>query len=328
MRQTRILLFCTLASAVVLPNNALAQQAGSAWPTKLVTIINPFTPGAVTDIEARLYAQKLNENTGQNFVVDYKPGAGAMVGAGYVVKSPADGNTLLVATSGLTIAPLVFKDLGFDPLKDLAYVSMMSKRAPPLLANPKFPPSNGAEYIAYAKANPGKINFGTSGVTGAGHLSMQLLHQLTNTKVTFIHYKGGAPTVAAVISGEVDVIISSVISSRGNVKAGKVKILGVMSAQRTPALPNVPTIAEYTVPGWEYAPWLGIAAPANTPAALLNRINAELVKVAKDPVLAEKLADDATFMVGSTRQEFTQFVTGESARWAKLVRDLGIKLES
>jgi tripartite-type tricarboxylate transporter receptor subunit TctC len=328
MQQTRTVLACAIAAATVCPGTVAAQQAGSIWPSKLVTIINPFTPGAVTDIEARLYAQKLNENTGQNFVVDYKPGAGAMVGAGYVVKSPPNGSTLLIATSGLTIAPLVFKDLGFDPIKDLAYVSMMSKRAPPLLANPKFPPNNGAEYIAYAKAHPGKINFGTSGITGAGHLSMQWLHQLTGTKVTFIHYKGGAPSVAAVISGEVDVIISSVIGSRGNVQAGKVKILGIMSAQRTPSLPNIPTITEQTVPGWEYAPWLGIATPAATPAAILDRMNAELVKVAKDPVLAEKLAADATFMMGSSRQEFTQFVTSESARWAKLVRDLGIKLES
>ena len=328
MRQTRIMLACAIATTVVFSLHVSAQPSGDNWPSsRPVTIVNPFTPGAVTDIEGRLYAQKLSENTGKSFILDYKPGAGAMVGAGFVAKAPADGHTLLIATSGLTIAPLIFDNLGFDPLKDIAYVSMMTKRAPPLVANPKFPPNNGAEYIAYARANPGKINFGTSGATGAGHLSMQLLHQLTNTKVTFIHYKGGGPTQTAVMSGEVDVIISSVIGARGIVKSGKVKVIAMLSAQRTPAMPGVPTMAEQTVSSWEYPAWLGIATTGATPVATLNRINAELVKVARDPVLAEKLADDASLMIGNTRQEFTQFVNGEAARWAKLVKDLGIKLE-
>jgi tripartite-type tricarboxylate transporter receptor subunit TctC len=305
----------------------LCAQQAEAWPpNRPVTLVNPFTPGAVTDIEGRLYTQKLAENTGKSFVMDYKPGAGAMVGAGFVAKAPPDGTTMLIATSGLTIAPLIFNNLGFDPLKDIAYVSMMTKRAPPLIANPKFPPNNGAEYIAYARANPGKINFGTSGATGAGHLSMQLLHQITGTKVTFIHYKGGGPSQTAVMSGEVDVIISSVISTKGIIKAGKVKLISMLSAQRTPVYPDVATMGE-TVPGWEYPAWLGIAAPGSTPAAILNRMNAELVKVARDPALGEKLADDASFMIGNSRQEFTQFVNGEAARWAKLVKDLGIKLE-
>ncbi len=325
MQQTRIIRACALAAAL-LPMQVTAQQAGD-WPTKPVTIINPFTPGAVTDIEGRLYAQKLSDNTGKNFILDYKPGAGATIGAAYVAKTTGDGHTLLIATSGLTIAPMIFNNLGFDPLKDLAYVSMMTKRAPPLIANAKFPPNNGGEYIAYAKANPGKINFGTSGATGAGHLSMQLLHQLTNTKVTFIHYKGGGPTQTAVMSGEVDVIISSVIGSKGILKTGKVKAIAMLSSQRTSAMPDVPTMAEQTIPTWEYPAWLGIATTGTTPVPILNRINTELVKVAKDPVLAEKLADDASFMVGNSRQEFTQFVNGEAARWAKLVKDLGIKLE-
>jgi tripartite-type tricarboxylate transporter receptor subunit TctC len=289
-------------------------------------MIVPFTPGTVADLETRLYAQKLGENVGRNIIVDYRPGAGAMIGAAYVVKAAPDGYTLLTATSGLSIAPIIYKDLAFDPIKDLAYVAMMSKRAPMLIANPKFPPNNGGEYIAYARANPGKINFGTSGITGAGHLSMRVLHQLTKTEATFIHYKGGAATFAAVQSGELDVVIGSVIGAMPLVKAGKVKVLGIMSAQRTPAFPDMPAIAETTVAGWEYAPWFGFAAPAATPAAIQDRISAELVKVAKDPELGKKLAGDATIMVGASRQEFSKFVAGEAARWRKVVADLKLKL--
>lgn len=327
MRHTRPLLTCALAASALLPTLAPAAESAQAWPSRVVTMIVPFTPGTVADLETRIYAQKLQENMGKNVVVDYKPGAGAMVGAAYVVKAAPDGYTLLTATSGLSIAPLIYKNLAFDPIKDLAYVAMMSKRAPMLIANPKFPPNNGAEYIAYARANPGKINFGTSGATGAGHLSMRVLHQLTGTEATFIHYKGGAATFAAVTSGELDVVIGSVIGAMPMVKAGKVKVLGIMSAERAPAFPDMPAIAESTVPGWEYAPWFGFAAPAGVPAPVLDRISAELVKVAKDPALGKKLAADATIMVGSNRQQFTKFVAGEAARWRKVVADIGLKLE-
>jgi len=325
MRHIHCTLSMAIATSALFAGSALAQT--SDWPAKPVTVVVPFTPGSVADLETRLYTEKLGGNTGRNFIVDNRAGAGAMIGAGYVVKAAPDGHTLLTATSGLTIAPLIYPTLGFDPIKDLAFVTMMSKRAPMLIANLKFPPNNGAEYIAYARANPGKINVGTSGITGAGHLSLQLLHQLTGTKATFIHYKGGAATFAGVQSGELDVVIGSVIGAGGMVRAGKVKVLGIMSAQRIPQFPDMPAISEGTVPGWEYAPWQGYAAPAKTPAAILDRINAELVKVAKDPVLGEKLASDATIMIGSTRQEFTKFVTAEAARWKKVVADTGLKLE-
>ena len=316
-----------IAGAAALFAGSASAQTVSDWPSKPVAVVVPFTPGSVADLETRLSAEKLGSNLGKNFIVDNRAGAGAMIGVAYVVKAAPDGYTLLTATSALTIAPLIYPTLGFDPIKDLAYVAMMSKRAPMLIANLKFPPNNGAEYIAYAKANPGKINIGTSGITGAGHLSLQLLHHLTGTKATFIHYKGGAATFAAVQSGELDVVIGSVIGAGGMVRAGKVKVLGIMSAQRIPQFPDMPAIAEGTVPGWEYAPWQGYAAPAKTPAALLDRINAEFVKVAKDPVLGEKLSSDATIMIGSTRQEFTKFVTAEAVRLKKVVADTGLKLE-
>ena len=327
MRKQRFISACACAAALVVCSPVAAQRTPEAAPPRPLTIIVPFAPGAVTDIETRLYAQKLTEMTGRNVVVDNKPGAGSMIGTAYVAKAAADGSVLLTATSALSIAPLIYNNLTFDPIKDFTYVSMLSKRAPMLLATPSLPVKNVAEYLAYVRANPGKVNVGTSGASGAGHLSLLWLHHSTNTKATFIHYKGGALTFIALMSGEVQLAIGSVIAMMPNVKAGKARILGVTSAERAKILPDVPTVAEQGVPGFEYAPWLGFAAPRATPAAVVARLNAELLGVAKSPELAAKLADDATMMIGSTPQQFTQAVMAEAARWRKLVAETGMKLE-
>jgi tripartite-type tricarboxylate transporter receptor subunit TctC len=312
---------------VVLLSVAGAARAAESYPARPVTIIVPFAAGAVTDLETRLYAQRLTELTGRNFIVDYKTGAGSMIGTAYVAKAPADGYTVLAATQAVSIAPIVYRNLGFDPIRDLAYVSMLSKRAPMLLATPSLPVKNVAEYLAYTKANPGKINIGTSGPSGGAHLSMAWLHHITNTKATFIHYKGGALSFTALMGGEVQVAIGSVIAMMPNVKAGKAKVLGMTSAERAKILPEIPTVAEQGVPGFEYAPWLGFAVPRATPAAVVARLNAELVNVVKTPELAARLADDATMMIGSSPEHFTQAVTAEAARFRKLVDETGMKLE-
>ena len=327
MRRCAFTLTGACAIAAFLAGTVAAQRPADSYPSRAVTIIIPFAAGAVTDLETRLYAQKLTELTGRNFVVDYKPGAGSMIGTAYVAKAAPDGYTLLTASSSLSIAPLLYKNLGFDPIKDFAFVSMISKRAPLLLAMPSLPVKNVAEYIAYAKANPGKLNIGTSGPSGGAHLSMEWLHHSTRTKATFIHYKGGSLSFTALMSGEVHVAIGSVIAMMAQVRAGKAKILGVTSSERVKLLPDVPTVAEQGVPGFEYAPWLGFAVPRATPPAVVMRLNAELVKVAKAPELAERLADDATLMIGGTPEHFTQAVTAEAARWRKLIDETGMKLD-
>jgi tripartite-type tricarboxylate transporter receptor subunit TctC len=325
VRFTIFISTCALAISIVSP--AAAQRTAEIYPSRPVTVIVPFAAGAVTDIETRLYAQKLSELTGRTFVVDHKLGAGSMIGSAYVAKAAADGYTLLTATPALSIAPLLYKNLNFDPIRDFTFVSMVSKRAPMLLATPSLPVKNVAEYIAYAKANPGKLNIGTSGPSGGAHLSMVWLHHTTNTKATFVHYKGGALSFTALLGGEVQVAIGSVIAMMPNVRAGKVRVLGMTSAERVKILPDVPTVAEQGVPGFEYAPWLGFAAPRATPPAVVARLNAELVNVAKTPELAAKLADDATVMIGSTPEQFAQAVAAEAARWRKLVDETGMKLE-
>ena len=316
-----------LATAVLLSAPVAAQRQEDSYPSRPVTIIVPFAAGAVTDLETRLYAQKLTELTGRTFVVDYKPGAGSMIGSAYVAKAAPDGYTLLTATSALSIAPLLYKNLGFDPIRDFNFVSLISKRAPLLLATPSLPVKNVAEYIAYARANPGRLNIGTSGSSGGAHLSMEWLHHITHTKATFIHYKGGAHSFTALMAGEVHVAIGSLIAMMPQVRAGKVKILGVTSAERVKILPDIPTVAEQGVPGFEYAPWLGFAAPRATPSAVVARLNADLVRVSRNPELAERLADDATLMIGSTPGEFAQAVVAEASRWRKLVDETGMKLD-
>ena len=327
MRNAGFTLTCTFATGVLLSASVAAQRPADSYPSRPVTVIVPFAAGAVTDLETRLYAQKLTELTGRTFVVDYKPGAGSMIGSAYVAKAAADGYTLLTATSSLSIAPLLYKNLSFDPIRDFVFVSMISKRAPLLLATPSLPVKNVAEYIAYARANPGKLNIGTSGPSGGAHLSMEWLHHSTHTKATFIHYKGGAHSFTALMAGEVHVAIGSLIAMMGQVRAGKARILGVTSAERVKILPDIPTVAEQGVPGFEYAPWLGFALPRATPAAIVARLNAELVKVARTPELAERLADDATIMIGSTPEQFSQAVAVEAGRWRKLVDETGMKLE-
>ena len=323
----RFMSMCAFAIVMVLSLPVAAQRPADSYPSRPVTIIVPFSAGAVTDIETRLYAQKLTELTGRNFIVDYKAGAGSMIGSAHVAKSPADGYTLLVATQALSIAPLIYKNLNFDPIKDFTFVSMISKRAPMLLATPSLPVKNVSEYIAYARANPGKLNIGTSGPSGGAHLSMVWLHHITNTKATFIHYKGGALSFTALMGGEVHVAIGSVIAMMPNVKAGKARILAMTSAERAKILPDIPTVAEQGVPGFEYAPWLGFAVPRGTPAATVAQLNALLVSVAKTPDLAARLADDATLMIGSTPDQFAQVIAAEYSRWRKLIDETGMKLE-
>jgi len=321
-------LAATVGTALaLLSGTALAQGAAANYPARAVTIIVPFAPGAGTDIESRLYAQKLSEALGRPFVVDYKPGAGSTIGGAYVARSAPDGYTLMSATPSNGIASLLYKDLTYDPIRDFSFISMMSKRPSMLIGSNKFPPRDVREYMQYARTHPGKINLATSGAGGVAHLSMEYLHHATKTKVTFVHFKGGGPANVAVMSGQVDGTIGSLAAMINQIRAGKARAIGVTSLQRLKMLPDVPTVAEQGLPGWEYAQWVGLTAPAKTPKAIIDKLAGELAKIARDPDLAEKFANDATEMIGNTPEQFTAYVVSEAARWKKLIDELGIKLE-
>lgn len=303
---------------------AQGAQGSESWPSRPVTIIVSVAAGASVDFEARLYAQKLAENMGRTFLVDYKPGAGTTIGNAYVARSAPDGHTVLMISPSFTVAPLSYPDLSYDNDRDFAPVSLMSKRGSMFLVHPRVPAKSMAEYIAYTRANPDRLNFGTSGAGGVGHMSLELLHMLMKSRVTFVHYKGGAPSYAAIVAGQIDAVYGGPTAMMQHVKSGKLRILAFSTLERTKIMPEVPTIAE-TIPGYEYALWLGIVAPAATPAAIVNRLSAELARVARAPEIVAKLEGDSATMVGSTPEAFRRHIAAETARWGRIVRQAGIK---
>jgi tripartite-type tricarboxylate transporter receptor subunit TctC len=304
---------------------AYAQTAGT-FPSRPVTLIVPLAPGAGVDIETRLYANKLAENLKTQFLVDYKPGAGGTLGNAYVAKAAPDGYTLLSTSSGYPAAAALYKTLPYDPIKDLAPVTLMSQIGYPLLIHPSVPAKNLKEYLAFAKTRPGGVNFGTSGQGGLPHILGEWLHHSTNTKATFVHYKGGAPAFAAVISGEVDVVFGGFAAMNAHIKSGKVRMIGTTTAARSRLYPDIPSIAEQGVAGYDVASWVGVFAPGRTPATIISKLNSEFVKVAKDPDVRKRVEAEGGDMVGSSSEQFRQLVGTEINRWKKLAQDVGIKL--
>ncbi len=315
-----------LLAVVPLPAPAWAQSKGEGFPARSVTLIVPFAPGG-NDAEARLEATKMSELMGQPFVVDYKPGAGSTVGTAHVARAAPDGYTLLVASGPFTSLSALYKDLGFDPVKDFAPVSLMSKRTTVMLVYPGFVAKTFPEYIAYAKANPSKVNFGTAGVGATVHLAGAWIHSATSTKVTFIHHKGSGPMLTELAAGRIDVAPANLLVATAQIKSGKARVLAVMSDTRSPLLPGVPTIAEQGIPGYDYASWLGYIAPAGTPAAVVNRLSEGFARVAKSPDIAKRFENEGAFMIGSTPAEFRKMIVAETERWNTVVRENQIKPE-
>ncbi len=301
-----------------------AQDAAASYPSKPVTFISPFVPGGTTDKGARLYSQKLTESLGRPFILDFKPGAGATVGTNYVARATPDGYTLLITSASYTIAAATYKDLPYDPIKDLAPVSLTLKRPAILMVRPSLPITNFAEYIAYAKANPGKLNFGTSGMGGSYHIAGAWLHGATNTEVTFIHYKGAAPMFTDQVAGRIDVSPASIFNALPFIKSGKMRAIVTISGERSALMPDLKTVAEQGIPGFDYSAWEGIFTTAAVPPAIVNKLAAEFGKIAKMPDIIDKFKEDGTIMVGSSAPDFRRHVVTEIARWKKVVKDNGI----
>ena len=315
-----------IAGAAALFAASASAQTANDWPSKPVAVVVPFTPGSVADLETRLYAEKLGSNLSKNFIVDNRAGAGAMIGVAYVVKAAPDGYTLLTATSALTIAPLIYPTLGFDPIKDLAYVAMMSKRAPMLIANLKFPPNNGAEYIAYAKANPGKINYGSGGQGTPQNISCELFKMMTGLNMVHVPYRGGAPAIVDLIAGHVQVVFAPISESIQQIKAGKLRALAVTTATRLDVFPDLPTVAEF-VPGYEASGFAGIGAPSNTPAKIITMLNETLEAGLADSKIKTRIAEMGGTTVGGSPAEFKSILSEATKKWAKVIKFAGIKAE-
>jgi len=315
-----------LTAAALAASTSVAAQSTPAWPARPVTLVVGLQPGAAVDIETRLYATRMAENLGKPVVVDYKPGAGSTIGAHYVVKSPPDGHTGIMLTPTFTFSNISYPNLPYDPFKDIAPVALMSRRPSIVIVHPSFPVKSMSEYIAYAKANPGKVNVGTSGAGSFAELGWQWYNSIVGITVQIINYKGGGPASAALMANEVQIALSGISQMMPTIKAGKVRLLAVTTAERSKALPDTPTMAEQGAPGFNYEQWIGVGVTAATPPALIERMNAELVRAARSPEILRKLEDDGTIIVGSTAEEFRQRIASEAARWRKVAQVSGAKL--
>ena len=330
-RLNTVLIVCSLlapcAASAQTSAQTAAQSSPANWPTRPVTLIIPYAPGSNTEFEPRLYASKLTEISGKQFLLDFKPGGGTLLAAQYAAKAPGDGHTLMVITATFPLLPLMFRDAGFDPIKSFTAVSQMSKRSTLFVISNSLPASNVREYIAYARANPGKVNFATTGTGGTQHLHAVWMHSLMGIETTYIPYKGVGVILPDMVAGRVDVGIVSIAAAMGMVKTGKLRVLGYGGKERVTAMPDVPTIAEQGVPEFEYLSWLGVVAPAATPASLVSRISADLAKAARSPDVVERLAKEANTVVASTPQEFQRQINSEVERWRALVHKTGFKFE-
>jgi tripartite-type tricarboxylate transporter receptor subunit TctC len=302
----------------------LAVQAQSAYPNKPITIIVPFSAGGTTDILARVIGQGLSRDLGQPVVVDNRAGAGGNIGAQAVARAAPDGYTLVMGTVGThAINASLYAKMPFDPVKDFAPISRVALVPNLLVAHPAQPYKNVKELIAYAKANPGKVTVANSGVGTSIHLSAELFKHMAGVDVQNVAYRGSAPALNDLIGGHTAVMFDNMPSAIGYVRAGKLRPLAVTTATRSAALPDVPTVAESGVPGFEATSWFGLLAPARTPAPVIARLNASIQKVLADPEVKKKLLEQGAEPLGETPQQFAGFIASESAKWGKVVKQSG-----
>lgn len=313
-------------AVIVLACSATAAQP-QAIPSKPIRIIVPWPPGGGTDIFARSIGQKLTEAWGQQVIVDNRPGAAGNIGARLAAKAPADGYTLLLATITLATSPSLYKSLGYDPLRDLAPITLIAGVPHLLVVHPSLPAKSVKELIALAKSRPGEINYASAGIGSPFHLAAELFNLLAGVKMNHVSYNGGGPAVVAVIGGEVQVAFANLLAVLPHVQAGKLRALGITSATRSSAAPNLPTIAESGLKGYDFTSWFGMLAPTGTPGDIVQKLNEEIVKVLKSPELKERFARDGADIIASDSQEFSAYLRSETTKWAKVIKEAGIRAD-
>ena len=316
------MLAATIALGVLLaPASAWAQA--TVFPSKPVTMIVPFAPGSATETEARLYGKRMQDSLKQPFLVDFKAGAAGQIGYNHVAKAPADGHTLLIVTGGFVVGAAVQKNLTYDPINAFAPISLLSTRPAILVTHPGLA-KNFQEYIAYGRANPGKINLGDTGAGGLSHISGAWLHSTINVKVTHVHYKGNSAVYLDLIAGRIQAGVVSLAGGMPYEQAGKLRIMGVASAQRARLAPDRPTLWEQGAVGYDYFSWYGVSAPGATPAVVVNKLSEEFNKAVHHPESVTWLNNGGAEPVGSTPEAFRKLVATDIARWAKAAKDAGI----
>jgi len=317
----------SLAAAIACAAALTMPLAGypQTYPAGPLRIVVPFTPGGGTDILARLLAQKLTESWGQPAIVDNRPGASGTVGAALVAKAAPDGLTLLIVPAGYAGNPGLYKRLPYDHARDLAPVSCLASGPLTLVVHPSFPARSIKELIAFARARPGQIDFGSSGPGTLPHLSAELFNSMSGIRMVHIPYKGAGAAVTDLVAGRVPIYFMNILQSIQLIKSGKLRALGVTTPQRSPIAPDIPAIAEAGLAGYDMTNWYGLLAPAATPRESVAKLSAETARILNLPELKSRLADDGMTVVGSTPAEFAKFLARETAKFTKVIEAAGIK---
>jgi len=322
-------MFWRLIVAVLLATGLFSQQAALAqYPTRPVHIVVPYPAGGAVDAFARVLTQQLSEMWGQQVVVDNRPGASTMIGADQVAKSPPDGYTLLLtAELTLVIVPHLYEKIPYDPLRDFTPIVALVSATQALVANPSLPVKTVKDLVALAKAKPGQLTYGSFGNGSTGHLNIEVLQAMTGARFNHIPYNGAGPAMNDVIGGHIDFMLAALSIVKGNVQAGKLRMIGVGSNHRSSEFPDVPTISESGAPGFEAKSWFGLVAPAGTPPDVIKKINQDVTKVISDRAFAEKfLAAQGLEPITGTPEQFAALVRAETVRWGKVVKDADIKV--
>ena len=317
----RALLACLAAAP------AAAQQPLD-FPTKPLRIVVASTPGGGTDIAARLIAPKLYEHLGRQVVVENRPGASTTIGVDYVVRSPPDGYTLLMGVSSLTINPHILKSVPYDALKDLAPIAQVVGSPNIMVAHPSLPVRSVKELIAFARARPGQVNFAAGNVGSNQHLAIALFVHMSGIDVMHVPYKGQGMALIDVVAGQVSLMMANVISALPHVRNGRLRALGVTGSKRASVAPDIPTVAEAGLPGYEVLQWYGVLAPAATPREIIGLLNRAIVRALQEPKIRERIVADGGEPVGSTPEEFGAVLRADYKKWGEVIRKAGIKIES
>ena len=321
MRTVKLLLVVILLCAATY---ATAQQ----YPVKPIRIVVPFPAGGIADLFARIIGQKFNEAWGQPVVVDNRPGAGGNIGAEIVAKSPADGYTLVMGSIGThSVNVSLFSKLAYDPIRDFAPVALVMEAEGLLVLHPSVPVKTVKELIALAKARPGQVAYASAGFGTAGHLSGELFKSMARVDLVHVPYKGNVPAITDLIAGQTSLLFATMPTVLPQVQAGRLKALAVTSSVRSPAAPELPTIAEAALPGYSVTNWIGIFAPAGTPRDAVSKLNGEIIRIMQAPDIRKRLANEGAKFTPWTPEEFTAFVKAEIAKWAKVVKEAGIRVD-
>jgi len=304
-----------------------AAFAQAGYPSKPVRMVVPSSAGGGTDIVARIIAPELSKRLSQQVVIDNRPGAGTMIGIEVAAKSPADGYTLLMGLSTLAINSALYKKVPYDPQRDFAPITQAVSSASIIVVHPSVPVHSVKALIVFARARQGQLNYASAGTGTYPHMTMELFLSMAKLKMVHIPYKGTGPAMIDMVAGQVATMAATILTGMPQIRAGRLRPLGITSAARSPIVPDIPTVAEAGLPGFESVQWYGVLAPARTPKDIITRLHDEVTRVLQQPEIKERLAGDGADLVGSTPEEFTRYIQSELTKWAKVARDAGIQPE-